>query len=135
VRAMTGSWSPRWMRQDGAQARLLPAGRWWDAVRVPLGLGSHAMRHLGDETGAVITDGYGRILYWLIRPGTAADWRLPEVQVLGAGCHVVVPPAHRTTGPGPHWRVPPARDHECTSAPALHSALRASLSHDSRPTP
>ncbi|MFR0357255.1 hypothetical protein [Streptomyces sediminimaris] len=132
---MTGSWSPRWMRGDRTQAQLTAAGRWWDAVRVPLDLGSHAMRHLGDETGAVITDGYGRILYWLILPGSAADWRLPSVQVLGPGSHVVVPPPHRTTGPGLHWSVPPSRDRECTGAPALHSALRASLSHDRCPAP
>ena len=135
MRAMTGSWSPRWMRSDGTEAQLLPAGRWWDAVRVPLDLGVHALRHLGDETGAVITDGYGRIMYWLIRPGAAADWRLPGVQVLGAGCHVVVPVPYLTTGPGPHWRVPPARGRECTSASALHTALRTSLSHDRCPIP
>ena len=135
MRVMTGSWSPRWMRGDGTEAQLLPAGRWWDAVRVPLDLGSQAMRRLGDETGSVITDGYGRLLYWLVRPGSAADWQLPGVQVLGAGCHVAVPPPHRTTGPGPHWRVPPSRGRECTSAPALHSALRDALSHDWCPTP
>ncbi|MFI1568611.1 hypothetical protein ACH4ZX_37270 [Streptomyces sp. NPDC020490] len=127
---MTGSWAPRWMPRDSPEAKLLAAGYWWDAVRVPLDLGLHALRHLGDETGAVITDGYGRILYWLIRPGSAAGWSLAPVSVLTSGSHVVVPPLHRTTGPGPHWHVAPSRGCEWTSAARLHSALSTCLTTD-----
>ncbi|MFE9093475.1 hypothetical protein [Streptomyces sp. NPDC007264] len=113
------------MRPYSAEVRTLPAGRWWDAVRVPLALGARTLQHLGDETGAVIKDGFGGILYWLVVPNAADGWRLPEVQVLGSGCHVAVPPLHRTTGPGLYWRVPPSRERECTSAHRLHSALTA----------
>jgi hypothetical protein len=121
------------MPTRNAEVQTLAAGDWWDAVRVPLGLGVHALRHLEDETGAVIRDGYGGILYWLIRPGSAAHWQLPQVTVLGPGCHVAIPPLHRTTGPGLYWQVPPARGRERTVASRLYAALRASLSHEKPP--
>jgi hypothetical protein len=133
VSAMTVRGVPRWMPTRHAEVQTLAAGDWWDAVRVPLGLGVHALRHLEDETGAVIRDGYGGILYWLIPPGSAAHRQLPQVTVLGPGCHVAVPPLHRTTGPGLYWQVPPARGRETTAAPRLCVALRASLSHGKRP--
>jgi len=123
------------MQPSTLQVRLVAAGEWWDAVRVPLALGSGALRDLGDATGAVIDDGYGGLLYWLIRPGTAAGWNLPQVNVLGSGSHVAVPPIHRLTGPGLHWRVPPSRDREWTSTPLLHSALSAALLPEMGPVP
>ena len=131
--AMTTSELPRWMPSRRAEVRTLAAGEWWDAVRVPPGLGVHALRHLGDETGAVIRDGYGGILYWLISPGSAAHWHLPQVTVLGPGCHVAIPPLHRTTGPGLYWQVPPSQVRETTATPRLYDALHASLSSDRPP--
>jgi len=123
------------MQPSTFQVRLVAAGEWWDAVRVPLALGDEALGHLGDQAGAVIKDGYGSCLYWLISPGAAVDWHLAQVKVLGPGSHVAVPPLHRVTGPGLYWYVPPSRDREWTSAPLLHSALRTSLSAEMRPTP
>jgi hypothetical protein len=73
------------MQPGSVEVRTVAAGGWWDAVRVPLGLGTDALRNLGDETGAVIRDGFGGRLYWLIPPGSAADWELPHVRVLGRG--------------------------------------------------
>ncbi|GAA3786137.1 hypothetical protein GCM10023083_22690 [Streptomyces phyllanthi] len=102
---------------------ILPAGTWWDAVRVPLALGVRALGMLGDGTGAVIRDGYGSILYWLVPPGEADGWHVPEVQILGPGSHVAVPPPRRTAGPGLYWQVPLSYDRECTSPARLHAAL------------
>ncbi|WP_369232638.1 hypothetical protein AB5J56_11735 [Streptomyces sp. R21] len=130
---MSVSRARRWMQSSTLQVRLVAAGEWWDAVRVPLTLGNKALEHLGDRTGAVIKDGFGSCLYWLIRPGTAADWNLAQVKVLGPGSHVAVPPLHRVTGPGLYWQVPPSRDREWTSAALLHTALRTSLSPETRP--
>ncbi|MBC2907538.1 hypothetical protein [Streptomyces cupreus] len=40
----------------------------WCGRELPLGLGIDVLRHLGEETGAVIRDGFGERLYWLIPP-------------------------------------------------------------------
>jgi hypothetical protein len=130
VRAVPGRLPGR-----GAEVRTLAAGDWFDAVRVPLDLGLSALRLLGDDSGAVVRDGFGAILYWLVTPGSAAAWRLERVAVLGRGHHVAFPPLHRTTGPGLYWQVAPARGHEWTSAPRLHAALDAALHEADRQAP
>ncbi|MEU6534443.1 hypothetical protein [Streptomyces sp. NPDC047000] len=130
VRAVPGRLPGR-----GAEVRTVAAGDWFDAVRVPLDLGLATLHLLGDESGAVIRDGFGSILYWLIAPGAAAGWGLERVSVLGRGHHVAVPPLHRTTGPGLYWQVPPTRGLECTSAPRLHAALHAALHDEDRQVP
>ncbi|MEW2402988.1 hypothetical protein [Streptomyces sp. NPDC046862] len=116
------------MSPHSAEVRTVAAGCWWDAVRVPAAPGVRALALLGERTGAVIRDGYGGILYWLVPPGEANDWHLPEVQVLGRGSHVAVPPSLRTKGPGLYWQVPPAYGRECTDTARLHAALSTALS-------
>ena len=126
---MTGDSAPRWMRPYSDEVRTLPAGRWWDAVRVPLAPGLRTLESLGDDTGAVIRDGFGDVLYWLVLPNSAADWSLPQVQVLGPGCHVAVPPLHRTSGPGLVWQVAlRSAGREWTRPERLHAALVAAQS-------
>ncbi|MGW1671480.1 hypothetical protein [Streptomyces sp. NPDC002324] len=120
---MTVSRSPRWMCSYSREVRTVPAGRWWTAVRVPAALGALALTSLGDGTGAVIEDGYGGIMYWLVPPGDAAGWLLPGVQVLDRGSHVAVPPLRRTSGPGLYWRVPLSHDSYWTDAERLRAAL------------
>ncbi|WP_338895474.1 hypothetical protein WBG99_06935 [Streptomyces sp. TG1A-60] len=122
---MTVSRAPRWMCAYSPEVRTVLAGRWWNAVRVPVVLGAPALKSLADESGAVIKDGYGGILYWLIPPGAATDWRLTGVQVLGPGSHVAVPPLRRTSGPGLFWRVPLSREHYWTDPERLRTALTA----------
>ncbi|WP_431043899.1 hypothetical protein ACQUSR_19700 [Streptomyces sp. P1-3] len=94
-------------------------------------VGALALEALGDGSGAVIADLYGRSLYWLVTPGSAADWRLPHVSMLGAKAHEVtyvgVPPAGCVRGPGVHWRVPYARDRYLTDPDRLHRALLSAL--------
>ncbi|MFD8871120.1 hypothetical protein ACFV1F_43455 [Streptomyces sp. NPDC059590] len=119
------SWTP----PSGQSAELRPAGRSWDVVRVPLsiGIGERALGLLGATTGAVIENPIDRVLYWLIEPGSAAQWDmslLPSVQVWGATAYIEVPPAARTTGPGVHWRVPPRYDCHLTDPAALLTALQ-----------
>ncbi|WP_251022872.1 hypothetical protein [Streptomyces sp. ISL-10] len=122
---MTMSRAQQWVQPYGLDVRTLPAGRWWDAVRVPLSLGIRALDRLGGDTGPVIKDGHGSILYWLVKPGAADHWQLPEVRVLGPGCHVAVPPQHRMDGPGLHWCIPLTSERYWTSLGRLHSALQA----------
>ncbi|MGW0707180.1 hypothetical protein ACWD4G_14680 [Streptomyces sp. NPDC002643] len=122
---MTVSRAPRWMCSYSPEVRTVPAGRWWNAVRVPIALGTPTLKSLGDASGAVIKDGFGGIMYWLVPPGDAMNWQLPEVQILGAGSHVAVPPLRRTAGPGLYWRVPLSHDRYWTDTDTLRSALTA----------
>ncbi|MFF3689482.1 hypothetical protein [Streptomyces sp. NPDC002187] len=118
---------PQWVQLCDREVQALPAGQWWDAVRVPLSLGVRALEYLGGDARAVIKDDYGSILYWLIRKGSADHWQLPQVQVLGQNCHVAIPPQHRTSGPGLHWHVLATREGYWTSTERLHSALHSAL--------
>lgn len=109
---------------------------WWDAVRVPQSAARGVLEFLGDASGAVIEDPYGRVCYWLIRRCSAARWdtaSLPLVEVLQNAemelSYLAVPPAARVKGPGPYWRVPIAPSRYLTAAPALLNALRTVL-HD-----
>lgn len=122
---MTVSRAPRWMCYYSPEVRTVPAGRWWNAIRVPVALGTLALKSLGDETGAVIKDGYGGIMYWLVPPGDASEWRMADVQVLGRGSHVAVPPLRRTSAPGLYWRVPLSHDRYWTDTERLRAALTA----------
>ncbi|GAA2364877.1 hypothetical protein [Streptomyces cuspidosporus] len=115
----------RWTPPSGRNAQLQAAGRWWDVVRVPRFIGKRALELLGDDAGAVIENPFDGVLYWLIVPGTAAEWdlsRLPSVEVWGATAYIEVPSADCRRGPGVRWRVPP-RDRYLTDPAALLAAL------------
>ncbi|WFB09839.1 hypothetical protein LRS74_24420 [Streptomyces sp. LX-29] len=86
-------------------------------------IGEVALALLGEESGAVIADTRGAVWYWLVRPGTAADWSLHRV--LAQGAFVVVPGRERKGGPGLHWRVPPSGARSLTDPDRLHAALMA----------
>lgn len=116
----------------GLDAVLLPAGEWWDAVRVPVFLGEGVLTRLGSRSGAVIRDPYGSRLYWLTEPGAAREWTFCEfasVQVLGTASWVTVPPGARRNPPGPHWAVPCTSATFLTPAPHLYAALHTTITH------
>ncbi|MEK2474060.1 hypothetical protein [Streptomyces noursei] len=125
---------PRWM-PIGSEPDLCPAGTWWDAIRAPEPVGRQAvalMEKQGLPVGPVILDAGGREprMYFLAPVGTAARWEEPGTVALGASCHVVVPPADRNIGPGPHWFWLPARPHVLTPPDVLHRALVARREHE-----
>ncbi|MEU2719853.1 hypothetical protein [Streptomyces smyrnaeus] len=60
------AWSP----PTHAPFALMPAGVWWDAVRVPYAPGWSVVRRLGEACGGVIGDPYRSWLYWLVPPGS-----------------------------------------------------------------
>jgi hypothetical protein len=96
-RHMTTSIEP-WTPPSGRSAKLQPAGRSWDVVRVPLsiGIGKRTLGLLGDTTGAVIQNPFDEVLYWLIAPDSATEWDmtlLPGIQVWGATAYIEVPPS------------------------------------------
>ncbi|MBC3983580.1 hypothetical protein H8N01_13680 [Streptomyces sp. AC536] len=93
---------------------LLPAGCQRDAVRTSAAIADAAFQILdGTENCAAIIDPRTSSTYWLLPPGETggfAYWeRLGQyVTLLGAGSgthYVGVPPSHRRTGPGLHWRI------------------------------
>ena len=115
-----------WTPPNTESVRSLPAGLWWDAVRTPRALGEHALRLLGDATGAVIDDPLDKRLCWLIQPGAADQWDLgwlAGVELYGETTFVYVPPADRTSGHGVHWRVPLAPGQYLTEPAYLLSVL------------
>lgn len=106
--------------------RLESAGDTWDAVRVPRSVGSDAVAILGNRSGAALQDPHEGCLYFFITPGSADSWKtsdVPGARILGSGTHVVFPPARRTSGPGPHWRICPGDDGLLTDTAALRAAL------------
>ncbi|MCG3041177.1 GGDEF domain-containing protein [Streptomyces fenghuangensis] len=134
---------PSWLPYGGTH-RAVPAGTWWDAVRVPGRTGllvlDALLRHGDRPPGPVIADlpgeaggpgeapegGWERSrTYFLIPPRAAERWELPGARVLGRGSYVVVPDAASVRPPGLHWIVPPAADRRLTSIRALHEALEA----------
>ncbi|CAL9423757.1 hypothetical protein SUDANB106_01926 [Streptomyces sp. enrichment culture] len=143
---------PSWLPYGGTH-RAVPAGTWWDAVRIPGRTGLRVLDALlrqGDRPpGPVIADlpAEGRVpggmpegdwdrsrMYFLIPPRAAERWELPGARVLGRGSYVVVPDAASTRPPGLHWIVPPAADRRLTSIRALRAALEAAKATETAET-
>ncbi|MEV3927209.1 hypothetical protein [Actinomadura coerulea] len=108
-----------------AGARLVPAGVQWDAVKVSRHQAVRAIELL-ETPGAVAVDPSPSepVLYFLVPPGTASAWDVPETTALGHA-HVVLPPEHKEAPPGPYWLIP-QRD-GLTSVAALRKALAVIL--------
>ncbi|UGY91343.1 hypothetical protein [Streptomyces gobiensis] len=116
-----------WKPPTGQDVEMRPAGRSWDAVKVPAYLGVVALEQLGEDNGAVIEDGFGAVYYWLVAPGAADDWALQRVEVCGQSTYVAVPPQRFVDGPGLRWRVPLAPGRYLTDPELLHKALAAAV--------
>ncbi|HWU07557.1 MAG TPA: hypothetical protein VN520_14440 [Streptomyces sp.] len=109
-----------------AGARLAPAGRDWDAVRVTRFVGLQAIEHLGPATGPVIMDPTPRTMYFLVPPGTTRTWtELPQCTALGDTAHLVLPHPGKQAPPGPYWLIPPHQ--MLADTPALRHALETVL--------
>ena len=138
---------PTWLPYGGTH-RALPAGTWWDAVRMPGPTGRRVLEALlrsGDgPPGPVIADPRGgqdepegprgpdgpeerSRVYFLVPPRSTDRWEVPGTQALGRGSYVVVPDAASTRPPGLHWLVPPVGDRRLTGLRALHEALEEVL--------
>lgn len=113
-----------WVPPHHNAVSLLPAGRWWDAVRVRRELADAVLTALGPRSGAVIEDSPGGLLYWLVEPGSATRWpELPGVRVRGRDGFIGVPAQHKVSGSGVSWRVPLAPGRYLTDPAALLAAL------------
>ncbi|WP_346132418.1 hypothetical protein [Streptomyces carpaticus] len=100
--------------------RLVPCGRWWDALRLPC----EDWGHLPDVLpgAGVIQDRSDRVLVWLVPVGSVTDWRPRGAQVLGRGRLLPVPPAEWSTSWWLTWRTPPVAD-AVTDPEVLRQAL------------
>jgi hypothetical protein len=101
------------------------AGVDWDAVRVPHVLALDTLDILGPRSGAVIDDGH--VLYWFLPRGAANDWQVDGTHPLVRGGSLTVPPARRTQGPGPYWRICPGDSDWLTDPAALRAAIEDAL--------
>ncbi len=107
----------------------LPAGQYWDAVRLAPEIAPTVYQHMCTITqggpGPVLVDAHAYWQYWLVRPGATASWRLPGVTCRSTGGFVTLVHAARTAGPGPHWLIPPSSEGRLAHAALLHSVIRA----------
>ncbi|WP_425838317.1 hypothetical protein [Streptomyces fractus] len=100
-----------WVPEQGAQA--VPAGTWWDTVRVPEVLGVNVVRAFRTlaptRLGPVIADLDMKVpsLYFLTPLDTVATWDEPPTRGLGHHSYIVVPDADTTSPPGPYWLIRP----------------------------
>lgn len=97
------------------------AGQDWDAIRAQKVVGLAAMAILGSRCGAVVED--GAAVFFFTPCGTAAGWSVDHTEAVRAGDDVAIPPARRTQGPGPHWRMCPGEGRMLTDPQALRAAL------------
>jgi hypothetical protein len=81
------------------------------------------MAILGTRCGAVVEDPLSAAVYYFAPVGSAAEWQVENTRALGAGSAVTIPPARRTQGPGPHWRMCPGDGNWHTDPAALRAAI------------
>ncbi|MFF3749842.1 DUF6415 family natural product biosynthesis protein [Streptomyces sp. NPDC002018] len=119
-----------WTPPVGTTVELVPVGRHWDAVRVRSHIGERVIERLGADSGAVIEDWHGRVLYWLVPLGTADTWDLPlsVVVPLGVATFVAVPPVSYTDEERLRWIVPLTATRYLTDPELLHHALTTEIS-------
>ncbi|AUH40474.1 hypothetical protein CXR04_09585 [Streptomyces sp. CMB-StM0423] len=110
-----------WMPPPGT-VWAVEAGEYWDAVRVDRSLGLLALKELGDSAGPVIQDPWGKILYFLVPPGSTRDWDVEHTVPCGPSHYVGVPPLEAEEH-SLHWVIPPGRGRGCTRPADLRREL------------
>lgn len=111
---MNRSALPAWMPPVDT-IRVVPAGRWWDAIVLPQALGLDALQVLDDGTqrcpGPVIWDTSPPKprLYFLVPVGTADTWTGPG-EAHGRTTFIGIPGPTTLEPPSPHWLCPPDPD-------------------------
>ncbi|GAB2759337.1 hypothetical protein [Streptomyces bullii] len=124
-----------WERDPHAVA-LLPAGRAWDVLVLPGGLGHATLDVLSrflDRPGPVLA-GFGDArMGFFVPPGTASHWLGTGIRTAGHGTWIVVPHPGRSAAGGIRWLVPPDGSGTLTDPALLELAMHeavASLARD-----
>ncbi|MGW2820932.1 hypothetical protein ACWC24_07985 [Streptomyces sp. NPDC001443] len=113
-----------WERNPRGVA-LLPAGRAWDVLILPGGLGCptlDVLTRILDQPGPVLADFGDARVGFLVPPGTAARWLGTGIRTVGAGSWIVVPHPGRSTGKV-RWLVPPDGTGTLTDPALLELAM------------
>ncbi|MFJ9739809.1 hypothetical protein [Streptomyces sp. NPDC101166] len=113
-----------WERSPHGVA-LLPAGRAWDVLILPGGLGYptlDVLTRILDRPGPVLVDFGDDRMGFFVPPGTAARWIGTGVRSAGAGTWIVVPHPDRSTA-GVRWLIPPDGTGTLTDAALLELAM------------
>ncbi|MDT0308275.1 hypothetical protein RM780_15080 [Streptomyces sp. DSM 44917] len=116
---------------DGAAPLRVACGAHFDVVRVHIRDGERALTRLGERGGPAVEDRAARRVWWPVKPGAADWWRVPGVELLGAGRAVDVPPRRTPEGAKLRWAVDPAAGPG--DAWALHVTLAEVTSELPRP--
>ncbi|MFD7135950.1 hypothetical protein [Streptomyces sp. NPDC059894] len=119
-----GACRREWER-DPLGVALLPAGKAWDVLILPGGLGIptlDVLTRILDRPGPVMAGFGDDRLGFLVPPGTAARWIGTGVRTAGAGTWIVVPCPGRTTGTV-RWLVPPDGSGTLTDPALLELAM------------
>lgn len=106
--------------------QMHPAGRDWDAIRVPVYLADATIEAL-DDCGAVLGDTWGGCVYWLVPVGTADTWTVPYTRACGETQYVAVPSTGHREPPGLHWLIPPTADRCLTDPVLLRDAVESAI--------
>ncbi|MFJ9793705.1 bifunctional DNA primase/polymerase [Streptomyces globosus] len=118
-----------WERSPDGVA-LLPAGRHWDVLVLPGGLGRAALavlRRLRGRPGPVLAGPGGTRLGFFVPPGTASHWLATGARGAGRGSWIVVPHPGRAPGAAGHWLVPPDGRGTLTDPAVLELALHEAV--------
>lgn len=107
--------------------RIAPAGKAWDAVRLPRQLGLQALSDVAGKVGAIVMEPAVWRMYFLVPPGSTRAWSLPQTTALGETNHVVLPPVSRERPPGPYWLISPRHGRLHTSTDDLYTAVEIAL--------
>ncbi|WP_329414153.1 hypothetical protein OG802_25950 [Streptomyces sp. NBC_00704] len=104
---------------------LLPAGRAWDVLILPGGLGYptlDVLTRILDRPGPVLVDFGDDRMGFFVAPGTAAHWLGTGIRTAGPGTWIVVPYPGRSTGTV-RWLVPPDGTGTLTDPALLELAM------------
>ncbi|WP_424892271.1 hypothetical protein [Streptomyces sp. XH2] len=124
---------PDWVPRSSVETRA--AGDFFEAVRVLLPYGEHALRRLGRDVGPVIASRYTLHMTFLLEPDSivVGSWKVPGSRLLPRGARVEIPPACTNSGKDLHWVVLPSR--HTTEPQDLRSALADSRRAPAPPPP
>ncbi|MEV4975646.1 hypothetical protein [Streptomyces scopuliridis] len=118
--ACRGEWE-----RDPLGVALLPAGRRWDVLILPGGLGYptlDVLTRLVDRPGPVLAGFGDSRMGFFVPPGTVARWLGTGVRGAGSGTWIVVPYPGRASG-AMRWLIPPDGSGTLTDASLLELAM------------
>ncbi|HZF92397.1 hypothetical protein [Streptomyces sp.] len=118
---------------------LLPAGKAWDVLILPGGLGRptlDVLTRILDRTGPVLADSGDARVGFFVPAGTAARWVGTGIRTAGSGTWIVVPYPGRPTS-SVRWLVPPDGSGTLTDPAllelAMHEAAAGLATEEGRP--